>query len=323
MLQTRKISFSVLKSLFRSTESTPATVLEGPLTSLPKATGAGAFVEPITYQVLGSSSNLLNIKLPKSSILNIRYSNKKQKIVALNGNISSMYTELARIHESSLIFQRCFNQKEPMSLLIALNAQNSNFAVVESLQENWVIKRSSLFAWSGSSMKPRPVSSSHNLIQMDGEGTFILANPGQLMQLDLNEDDSIQVNPRSLIAFTTGNKTTDESLLELDHTSKSVVNLSVGSISRVKKFAWFKKYITIPDNLQHNPSFNQFLNALFLINIKLRRGTKALTSYLLPHNDSENFIRLEGPKTVFLTNAVQMKDKFLTTDELKKLIQHS
>lgn len=318
IIQTRNISFSSIKSLFTLTASTPGTKLEKPLTSLPMATGNGAFVEPITYQVLGSSSNLLNIKLPKSSILNIRYSNSQQKIVAMNGHITSMYTELARLKESNLIFQRCFNEKEPMSFLMANNAQNSNFAILDNTKANWVVRRSSLFAWSGPSIKPSTISKAGQSLLMKGDGTFIISTPGQIIQVDLTENESIQVNTKTIVAYTSNSKS--ESVPSLESEIESVVNLSIGIPPFLMRFNWIKKYIQIPQRLLENPNVKPVLDAISTLSTTFNQISTFIKENILPQDKTGTFIELKGPKTVFLTNSVHINDKILTDSEIKNLI---
>lgn len=318
--QYRYISFKSIKSLFKSTEPTSSTELQKPLTALPGATGAGAFVEPVTYQVLGSSSNLLNIKLPKSSILNIRYSNLQQKIIAMNGHISSMYTELAKTTENSLIFQRCFNQKESMSLLITQNAQNSNFAVISTNKKHWIVKKSSLFAWSGATIKPTSSKMNPDLIQMNGDGTFIVATPGQIVQIDLDMGESIQVNTKTLIGFTTSKENIAETLSELNGGVRSIVDLSVGKAPLSSRFSWLKKYSPIPSTIFADPNLQKFLEVIR----NTSKYIKSIISFIkvkLTKSDKKGmFIELKGPKTIFLTNSVHINDKILSETEIRKLI---
>lgn len=318
--QVRNISFKAIKSFFKSTEATPATELQKPLTSLPNATGAGAFVEPITYQVLGTGSNLLNIKLPRSSILNLRFSNAQQKLIAMNGHINSMYVELARLAESNLIFQRCFNQTEPMSLLIAQNAQNTNFAVIENSKSNWIVKKNSLFAWSGPSLRPTASHSSSNLIQMNGEGTFIVACPGQIMQIDLAENESIQVNTKTIVGYTANNNTIIDSITELDKGIKSVADLSVGKAPFSTKFAWIRNYIKLPPSVAHDPTVQNISKVFGSVGSFFQRIVSFAKVRMYTSKKDGLLVQLKGPRTIFLTNAVHIDDKILSDSEIRKLI---
>lgn len=316
--QFRYISFKSIKSLFRSTEPTSSTELQKPLTSLPNATGAGAFVEPISYQALGVSSNLLNIKLPKSSILNIRYSNSQQKIIAMNGHINSLYTELATT-ANNIVFQRCFNQKEPMSLLITQNAQNSNFAVIDTNRKNWIVKKSSLFAWSGPTIRPTSSKVNSKLIQMNGDGTFIVATPGQIVQIDLDSDESIQVNTKTLVGYTTLKENINETLSELNGGAKSIVDLSVGRASFSSRFSWLKKYDPIPTTIFNDPNIKFFLEAIKNISKHIKNTASFIKLKVTKSDKKGVFIELSGPKTIFLTNSVHINDKILSEADIKKL----
>lgn len=318
--QSRSISFQSIKSLFKSTRPTPATELQQPLTSLPNATGNGAFVEPISFQVLGASSNLLNIKLPRSSILNIRYSNYQQKIIAINGHINSMYTELARSNENNLIFQRCFNQSEPMSLLMSLNAQNANFAVLNTLKFNWIIKRSSLFAWSGPSIKPASSDADANLIQMNGEGTFVVATPGQIIQINLSENESLQVNSKSLVGFSTTNDKISDSIAELNNGVKSVVDVSVKKAPLFLRLNWMRRYFSVPEKFWNEPTVHQITQTLSSMSRALKTFFNYVRAKLISSKRSGYFIDVKGPRTVFLSNAVNVNDQILTDSVIKKLL---
>lgn len=318
--QTRNISFQSIKSLFRSTKPTPATELQKPLTSLPNATGNGAFVEPISYQVLGASSNLLNIKLPRSSILNIRYSNSQQKLIAINGHVNSMYTELARSSENNLIFQRCFNQSQPMSLLLSLNAQNGNFAVIDNLKSKWIIKRSSLFAWSGPSVRPTSSDTDANLIQMDGEGTFVVATPGQILQVDLGENETLQINSKSLIGYSTKNERLSDSIAELNNSVKSVIDVTVKRAPLYFRFNWLRHYLSLPEGFWKDPTVQQVHQTFSTISNRLRSFTNYIRAKLISSKKTGYFIEMKGPKTIFLSNAVNINDQVLTDAEIKKLL---
>lgn len=317
--QSRHISFQSVKSLFRSTKPTAATDLQKPLTSLPNATGAGAFAEPITYQVLGAASNMLNIKLPRSSILNVRYSNKQHKIIGMNGHINLLYKELARLSGNNIVFQRCFNQTEPMSLLISSNAQNSNFAVVNNNNSKWIVKKPSLFAWSGPSIKPTTINKNSNSILVEGEGSFVISSPGQIAQIDLADGEAIHVNANSLVGFTNNNnKSIKESNLEFNNGVKSMVNLSLGKVPFSLKFPWIKKYIQLP-NLKDNEIIKFIVNASHNITVTFKKVVKFFGSKSQPSKNGL-FVEIKGPKTIFVTNAVHIDDPLLTKADLKKLL---
>lgn len=320
-LQKRYISFQSLKSIFKSTKPTPATELQKPLTSLPNATGLGAFVEPISYQVLGSASNLLNIKLPRSSILNIRYSNKQHKIVAMNGHINSMYNEIAKFKENNLIFQRCFNQKEPMSLLIASNAQNSNFAVVNCKNDDlkWYVKKTSLFAWSGFSIKPEFFNRSSNIVSIEGEGSFVLSSPGQVNQITLLQGETIHINSNSLIAYNSNNTILTESVLELNSGVKSVVNLGLPRVLITQRLSWIANYFSLPKSFWEDKTIRSIHKWYETFANGITRSIKFVYHKLFTRNTGY-FIEVQGPRTLFVTNAVHIEDHILTKEELRKLM---
>lgn len=319
LIQRRKISFDSITSIFRRSSPTPATNLGKPLTSLPNASGAGAFSEPISYQVLGLSHNLLNIKLPKSSILNIRYSNTQQRIVAMNGDINSMYSEIAKINESNVVFQRCFNQTEAMSLLIAQNSENSNFAVANTEKSNWFVKRNSLFAWSGPSIKPYSKKSS-KLALMKGEGTFIISSPGQLIQLNLNENENIEINADVLVAYTSNKSDSIDTIDTLNAEHKSQTKLSVGGAPFKLRTEWISRYISIPSSIVNDPIYIKISTALSSVLGLFKSAFSFVKKEVIRADSGDLFINLKGPKTIMISNSVQVKDKVLSSEEIDKLI---
>ncbi|TID29738.1 hypothetical protein CANINC_001656 [Pichia inconspicua] len=313
--QLRRLSIASVKDVFKRLIPVSGAESQQVLTSLPHVTGAGAFIEHVSYQILGSSHNLLNINLPKSSILNIRYSNKKQKIVALNGKISSLYTELTKL-DSNIVFQRCFNQTEPMSLLIAQNSENSNFAMVETNKDYWKLKRNSLFAWSGPSIEPHAIKHSQ-FVQIKGEGNFIVSSPGQILQLILAENESIHINQSAIVGYTFKKDVISGGDDGFTSSNMSVVNLSSGKIAFLTYVATFTNHLKLPNSLMIDPSFEKFRTFLTKVNSPIKKSICYIKSVLPKVNQKELFVELKGPKTILLSNYFQMCDKSLTTEQIK------
>lgn len=316
-MQVRRLS--IVQNLLKRFNPSSAVESPKPLTSLPLVTGAGAFIEPVSYQVLGSSHDLLNIKLPKSSILNIRYSNKQQKIVALNGKINSLYTEITKL-DSNIVFQRCFNEKEPMSLLIAQNSQNSNFAVVETNKTKWLVKKNSLFAWSGTSIKPS-ASKHSKLAQITGDGTFVVSSPGQITQLVLDQNESIQVNSNVILGFTFDAQHASDIVNSTKNSTKSFVNLSIGKVPLSTRVTAFTKLFQLPEVIIADPTFKKI--QVFLANVftTIRKANSYFIGKLPKVNQKEVFVELKGPKTILISNSVQLSDNVLSDEQMKLLAE--
>ncbi|GMM32310.1 hypothetical protein DAMA08_050550 [Martiniozyma asiatica (nom. inval.)] len=275
-MQRRHIS--ILKSLFKSTRQTKSTPLSNP-TSLPQATGSGAFSEPISFQVL---DHLLNIKLPKSSILNIRYSNLQHKILALTSSTGSLtqglLTQLTK--SNGLIFQKCYNPKEAMAILMARN-DNGSFAVVEA-KEKWFVKKSNLLAWSGE------VENNGKLIQFS-QNSFVISSVGKITQIGISNGESVYINPEGILAFT-GTQSTE---------SRGGVNLAIPRTSFAKKFSqWI-------DRVTYRANWLEFLDYLKPLVFKSEEYIHWIQGKLVK---KDTFVEFKGPKTILISDGLFLKD---------------
>ncbi|ODV84951.1 hypothetical protein CANARDRAFT_199767 [[Candida] arabinofermentans NRRL YB-2248] len=301
-------------------------------TSLPTTTGAGAFASPITFEVLGNSQNLLNIKLPKSSILNLRYSNKNQKTLALNGSIADLYVELGKLQskesKSTMIFQRCFNSKNPLSILMSNCAQGASFAVnTINSGSSWVVKKDALLAWSGNHLDLDLSEKYGKLVGIKGSGSFVLSSPGQLLTVELNEGESISVNPASLLAYSTvGTVPVGD---ELKTGIRSLVELSVPGISGLSVLSrYFSKIKSVTVGaiqrltalVKKSAKSSELYDQKTAFFSGLWSRMKRSTVKVINGSNQSYFVELKGPKTLLITNAIQLKDKILTEDEVSKLI---
>lgn len=250
--QTRSISFKSLGGIFGQSSSKVATGTGNGAVEATAGAGVGSGVEstdtssnePVRFEVLGATANMLNVRLPKSAVLNVRYNNLYQRLVAVNGSVEKLYIELAKKQASGaspLLFQRCFNKAGPMSLLFALKAQNSNYSVVETGPSNqpWMVKRDSLVAWTGNYLNVATTSKLSRLAQITGEGKFAIASAGQISQIDLADGESILVSPRSVVAYTTDKSTIEEAGTELNSGARNLVDLSIPKVSLFESVGYY------------------------------------------------------------------------------------
>ncbi|ODV98028.1 hypothetical protein PACTADRAFT_185603 [Pachysolen tannophilus NRRL Y-2460] len=211
--QVRFLSFRSLLSFSKESPDPKPIDVE-----LVKGTGNGPFAETAKFEVIGTPASLLNIKLPASAILNIRYSNAISSVVGISGKLDNLTKELSLITSGiskPILYQRIYNTS-PINLLVANSLNFRNFVVLNlknNENENWVVSNSkNLIAWSGNylnlKLNPKKIhgSSSNsylskfNALDVDGEGIIALAGNGQLFKVELNQDESIYINPSALVA---------------------------------------------------------------------------------------------------------------------------
>ncbi|KAH3661729.1 hypothetical protein OGAPHI_005907 [Ogataea philodendri] len=299
----RKISFKTILSSFRGGHAVET--VKQPSATLPSTVNIESFVESPEFEVLGKTSGMLNIRLPQSSILNLRYNNTNQSIIALNGKVSELVVELGRT-DGALVFQRCLNGSGPMSILMANKLQNANFSVVQATPDaGWTVKRDNLVAWAGNHLL---LNGSRKLVNIEGSGKFVLSSPGQTLQLSLQEGESISVSPSSVVAFTGTQPTGPKSLVDFGVPGISWLTKASASWSSLKSYVSDK--LKLPPVHVHPWLSSAFAKTGGLIKRAFNRLFTGNPDYM---------IEFSGPRTLLITNGVHFKDKIMTEDEIEKL----
>mgnify|MGYP003362191341 FL=1 len=178
------------------------------MTNIVEKPCADASVEPIHFDILGDLFNILNVRVPKSTIFNIRSDNNRQHIISSTGNISKMSVDGMIIDKSKsstkgILYQSCLNNSGAMSLLLGLNSQNANFAVLHVCAEKrWVVKEDGLSIWPNNGLEIHPIPSLSRFVQVSGNGKFAISSPGTIIQIQLAEGENICLNPRAIVGYT-------------------------------------------------------------------------------------------------------------------------
>lgn len=307
------VSFSNLKAIFKASPSNVGTEL-GRVISTPKATGLGVFSEPISFQVLGNSMDLLNIKLPQSSILNIRYNNNKHNVVAVNGD-SKWEVSLVRSN-NGLIYQRCFNPKAAMSILMSSNGAKQGSSYVVLGNGRWSVRRDSLLAWShGVQLEQLKDNKLFSVNTDSSTDRVVISSPGQVTQIGLSEGETISLNSECLVAFSG-----EQKKLEVENKS----NLSIGVIPRGMRFRKMLQPLAkyIPENVFKSvEDFNslQWVKTIKLMTSKSFKAILNLAKKVKPVKSQ--LITLKGPQTVFITNNLCIKDPLFVEREINELVK--
>lgn len=283
----------------------------------PQATALGAFSEPLSFQVLGNSMDLLNIKLPQSSILNIRYNNARHNVVAVTGD-SKWDVALAR-DAAGLIFQRCYNPNGPLSLLLSSNGARGGSSYVVLDSGMWSVRKDALLAWSHG-VKLENISSNKLLSVTAQAGTdrVVIAAPGHMTQIGLEEGESIAINADCLVAVSGIQSTLDVA---------SAPSLAVGVVPRGMQITQNLKRISaplgrlLPDTWSQ--SWTEFKALSWVQATKslwngITHGMRSVVHMVKPHKSE--LITLRGPQTVFISNSMVAKDPLFVKNEITELI---
>lgn len=190
----RYLSINAVKSLFTSNEVTK------PLGNLPKVSGNGPFHQDISFLTVGPQSNLLNVQMPSSSILNLRYHGRQHDIITVNGDISQLSTQLGKVSgmlNSKLLFQQISN---PSSLSLLLASKRGNFFILEnSAESSWsVLNKPSLIGWCGNLLHLQVELKKVNFLN---GGKIILSHSSEMFKMKIEENESVYVNEKSLVAI--------------------------------------------------------------------------------------------------------------------------
>ncbi|KAI0463339.1 hypothetical protein LJB42_003363 [Komagataella kurtzmanii] len=314
----RYISFQAIKSIFSSSKSSNE-VLK-PIKKLPTVSGAGPFSEPATFDVIGNPNALLNVKLPSSTVLNLQFNNQQNNIVAVNGDISQLHTELGKLGTltNSFLYQRCFNIN-PISLLLSSASTNANFLSLKtSEKDQWsVVNKSSLVAWSGNGLTVEP---SEKGLQLSGKGVFALSHPGNLFEIKLLEGESIYLAPSTIVAYDNLNPfkyqfinnrkvLLDISIPEFNVFSKLKASINAQwkkiNAKLTSKTEDVEQELVVKDSPKSIERANQFLGYL-----------ASFYRRFLTNKADELMVEFKGPQTLIVSNDLISNRRYFTGQEL-------
>ncbi|KAK6200189.1 uncharacterized protein RJT21DRAFT_114618 [Scheffersomyces amazonensis] len=191
-------SWSLSQKLSSRSLSTSFTRLNNiSIAERPQFTGNGPFIELPEFNPIGSPSKLLNITLPQSSRLNIRHGS----IVAINGDIGQLVSYTRSLTKFTT-YQELHSQD---SVSFIINGNNKNYTILnsESTTKPWtILNDENIIAWTGYNFQLEPIKvlEKFRSFQTSGKGTIVINGDNELFDINLNENESILLNPTSLIA---------------------------------------------------------------------------------------------------------------------------
>lgn len=198
-------SIGILRKVFGKSSAPIPVINELSNENLPNGTGRGPFIELPKFKAIGEPSNLLSISLPKSASLNIR----NGSIVAINGDLTAIKSEPKSLSGSAR-YQQLFTEAL-VSLLVNGTINNKkqieNYSIinVEEKGEEWtILNEQSLIAWTGLNLELVPTTTFDKLssVKTKGKGVIVVNGSNQLFDITLANNESIIINPNTVIAST-------------------------------------------------------------------------------------------------------------------------
>ncbi|ODV92558.1 hypothetical protein CANCADRAFT_15129, partial [Tortispora caseinolytica NRRL Y-17796] len=182
--------------------------------NVPTLHGSGPFAASPKFAAVGSPATLVNINLPASSNLFIR----KGSLVSLNGNLKDITSTLSLLNPvtrgltaTPTLYTKITSLSSVNILLGSRSSAFDTFTVLSlDGRADWkVTQKSGVYAWSGPSLSvSTKLDSKMNFANwattlLSGRGQVALLAKGQVYQIKVEEGESIAINPRSLLAYST------------------------------------------------------------------------------------------------------------------------
>lgn len=164
-------------------------------------TGQGPFIEIPEFKAIGTPSNVLNVKLPQSSNLNI----KLGATIAMNGDLTNINIVNRKL--GNMKYQ-ILQSQAPASLLIGGRIRSNcinNYCVVDinAKDDQWtILDDSSIVAWSGYDLELQPVDilKKWSSYKTTGKGRVVLSGNNSIFTVNIQPGEKMLINPTSLIA---------------------------------------------------------------------------------------------------------------------------
>lgn len=314
----------------------------------PLGTGAGPFVELPKFKTIGNDGNLLQVVIPKSSSnLNIQFNSNS--IIGINGSVTEnldlqVKNKYIPISGSIEYQELITNNDNDLNLFI----QGNNYKLIElnKSQSPWIFLRDeNLVGWIENfklDFQPVEILQKFKSLQVKGTG-YILINGGNcndVIELNLNANEEILINPNSLIAIN-GNNINDVSFqliphdklfefklpqipslpsLPLTHGIRNKLLDPVKSMVQNLKVKYQNLLSTTNDMISQNEYMKSLMNWVIksyqYIYSKLFYNTEG---FLLRRNPI--FMKIKGPVKILMNNKhVTNNNKLFTNKEIKSFL---
>lgn len=149
---------------------------------------------------MGNPASLINVTLPASSVLNLR----SNSILAANGDLNNITSKVSilKLLTKPLIYNK-ISSTTPLSLILSNKGSNNYFINLElSENEEWtVFNTKNLVGWYGPELQISNSKIGVKLESGNNKSNVILNGKTQLFTLNLENEEKIYLNPKSIIAI--------------------------------------------------------------------------------------------------------------------------
>lgn len=197
-------SSGVMFRLFRARLSTNTTPTTSVLSNdqLLTGTGAGPFIELPQFRPIGDYNNLINVRMPQLSNLNVRYGS----LIGINGQLDRLNVVNRPLGISSRY--QILQSETAVSLILGgtLHQNRSNHYHLLEINDNheqWTIYNDeNLVAWTGYdfALNSLKILDKWSSFQTTGSGQVLISDGNKLLQLELGPDESVLVDANNIIA---------------------------------------------------------------------------------------------------------------------------
>lgn len=293
--------------------------------NLLQGTGSGPFIELPHFSPIGNPTNLLNVKLPQSSNLNIRLGS----LIAVNGDLKHLSTVNRKLSEST--HYQILQCQESTSLIIGgklkPNRQNHYKLIDIDYRDQWMVYNDeNLIAWTGYNFELSKLEflERWSSFQTSGKGIILVNDGNEIMEMDIVEGEKVILDTNSLIA--SNNLPSRFSVLKNDGKLPSLPKISWPIITAPRFLKRCNNYIgaqtkkgienmglasTISDIKYFMRRVKFFFNSGFLF-LQLNVINKMFRKSIM--------IEFQGPcKVLVSSNASAPNSKNFTKEEINKI----
>lgn len=287
-----------------TTSPTPLTQL----TQLPSNTGAGLFVEYPAFQPLGTPPTLLHVTLPSSTVLKTR----TRSLVAVHGQLDGVSQKLCVLNLWKTGKPLLYNEVSSTSPLSLLLSDKNGFVNVPLEQEAhpWTVMDTERIAgWYGNVEFSNSITNGVH-INPQSKGNLILTGASQVFTLDIQDKESIYVNPSSIVAF----QGTAQSFHKLNYLEIP----DFGAWNTIKTTYTYLLSRWFPEAVQAEPQDRK------LVEVHEQSAWHKTLQWL--SNKTNNillknrlFYQIDGPATLIVHNSFKPQSRTFTENQLTQI----
>lgn len=287
------------------------------------------------FEPLGNPASLINVTLPASSVLNLR----SNSILAANGDLNNITSKVSilKLLTKPLIYNK-ISSTTPLSLILSNKGSNNYFINLElSQNEEWtVFNTKNLVGWYGPDLEITNSKIGVKLESGNNKSNVILNGKAQLFTLNLESEEKIYLNPKSIIAINAQNQG------EFHKLNSSSLQLSIPSFKFLDSwkitfnslYQKISQYIT--PKLQQDQSEVKVIESSKTIestkeetkSFEIRQSLKSMGTWISSKfnqivSKDKIFYEVKGPATIIVQNSTSISTtKIFTNEQLTEIYKN-